>query len=139
VSHVNTLILAPPSYSVSQGLRGNKNLVKMNKAKPSKKQHAYALKKRKEKLDAFEKLGDNPSLEQINDAVVDGAMAELEERVNDVVDSWETESLFEDAFAELDAHGTEVVDEGELSTPPKIPPVCLCFRPGGCILATYCC
>ena len=49
----------------------------------------------------LEKLPDNPTSDELRDAAVHISLADLEERVADVRDSWETESLFEDAFEEL--------------------------------------
>ena len=48
-----------------------------------------------------EKLPENPTPEQLNEAAVTISLADLEERVADVRDSWETESLFEDVFEDL--------------------------------------
>ena len=50
---------------------------------------------------APEKLSDNPTSDELRDAAVHISLADLEERVADVRDSWETESLFEDVFEEL--------------------------------------
>jgi hypothetical protein len=87
----------------------------MNKTRPPAKQHAYALKRRNNKKNAFDKLPENPSLSEIQSAVADSAMAELEERVNDVRDSWETDSLFEDVIAEQGAEDVKWDDDGEFS------------------------
>lgn len=62
---------------------------------------SVALPRRKANADALDKLSENPSLAEIKNAAVNVSLAELEERVNDVRDSWETDSLFEDAFEEL--------------------------------------
>ncbi|KAF5964541.1 NAD-dependent histone deacetylase SIR2, partial [Fusarium bulbicola] len=69
-----------------------------------------ALSKRKAQPNALEKLGDNPTEDEIKIAEANVALAELEERVADVRESWETDSLFEDAFDELNAHNTVAVD-----------------------------
>jgi hypothetical protein len=86
----------------------------MNKTRTTAaaKQHTYGLKGRAKKS-AFDKLGENATLSEIQNAVADGAMAELEERVNDVRDSWETDSLFEDVFAELGSDDVKADDDGE--------------------------
>ncbi|KAH6900720.1 DHS-like NAD/FAD-binding domain-containing protein [Thelonectria olida] len=60
-----------------------------------------SLAKRKANVNAFDKLGDNPTEEQLKEAAATVALAELEERVADVRDSWETDSLFEDVFEDL--------------------------------------
>jgi NAD-dependent histone deacetylase SIR2 len=60
-----------------------------------------SLSKRKAQPNAFDKLGDNPTEDEIKNAAANVALAELEERVADVRDSWETDSLFEDVFEEL--------------------------------------
>lgn len=59
------------------------------------------LPRRKAKASAFEKLPDDPTVDQLKAAHVHVSLSELEDRVADVRDSWETDSLFEDAFAEL--------------------------------------
>lgn len=69
-----------------------------------------ALSKRKAQPNALEKLGDNPTEDEIKIAEANVALAELEERVADVRESWETDSLFEDAFDELNADNTVAVD-----------------------------
>lgn len=60
-----------------------------------------SLSRRKAQTNAFEKLPNNPTPDELKDAAVNVSLAELEERVADVRDSWETDSLFEDAFEEL--------------------------------------
>ncbi|PHH71080.1 hypothetical protein CDD83_5278 [Cordyceps sp. RAO-2017] len=60
-----------------------------------------SLGRRKANGDAFAKLPKNPTLADVKKAEVNVSLAELEERVNDVRESWETDSLFEDAFEEL--------------------------------------
>ncbi|KAF7546775.1 hypothetical protein G7Z17_g8189 [Cylindrodendrum hubeiense] len=62
-----------------------------------------SLAKRKAQANAFEKLSENPTEAELKNAAANVALAELEERVADVRDSWETDSLFEDAFEELTA------------------------------------
>lgn len=71
-----------------------------------------SLPKRKAQANAYEKLGDSPTVDEMKNAAVNVALAELEERVADVRDSWETDSLFEDAFEELSA-GTDTSTSGE--------------------------
>ncbi|KAL6872994.1 chromatin regulatory protein sir2 [Trichoderma novae-zelandiae] len=60
---------------------------------PSKRSQAAA--------DALDRLPENPTMEEIKEATVNVSLAELEERVADVRDSWETDSLLEDALEEL--------------------------------------
>lgn len=48
--------------------------------------------------DALDKLPPEPTVAQLNDAAIEVSLADLEERVADVRDSWETDSLFEDTF-----------------------------------------
>ncbi|KJZ74676.1 NAD-dependent protein deacetylase hst1 [Hirsutella minnesotensis 3608] len=59
------------------------------------------LPRRKANPDAFDKLPKNATLADIKQADVNVSLAELEERVNDVRESWETDSLFEDVLDEL--------------------------------------
>jgi NAD-dependent histone deacetylase SIR2 len=59
--------------------------------------------KRRANADAYEQLPDNPTAADFKDAEVNVSLAELEDRVADVRDSWETDSLFEDAFEDLTA------------------------------------
>lgn len=68
-----------------------------------------SLSRRKAQPDAFEKLSDNPTPSELKSAAVNVALAELEDRVADVRESWETDSLFEDAFEELTANSDVVV------------------------------
>lgn len=42
-----------------------------------------------------------PTLEDVKQAEADASLADLEDRVNDVRESWETDSLFDDVFIEL--------------------------------------
>ncbi|KOS23044.1 NAD-dependent protein deacetylase hst1 [Escovopsis weberi] len=51
--------------------------------------------------DAFDDLSANPTIEEIREASVNASLAELEDRVADTRDSWETDSLFEDIIDEL--------------------------------------
>lgn len=67
------------------------------------KPKAVTLSRRKASGNVIEKLSDNPTVENLKDAEVDVSLAELEDRVADVRDSWETDSLFEDAFEDLSA------------------------------------
>ena len=62
--------------------------------------------KRKPDTHAVDKLPDNATEAEIRHAVVSESLVELEDRVADVRDSWETESLFEDVFDELTAETT---------------------------------
>ncbi|POR34441.1 NAD-dependent protein deacetylase hst1 [Tolypocladium paradoxum] len=78
-----------------------------------------ALPRPKANADALEKLPDNPTLAEIKNAAVNVSLAELEERVNDVRDSWETDSLFEDAFEELSNGAGDLGDKSETCTPEE--------------------
>jgi NAD-dependent histone deacetylase SIR2 len=60
-----------------------------------------------------EKLPDNPTPDELRDAAVTISLADLEGRVADVRDSWETESLFEDTFEELINDETSASASGE--------------------------
>ncbi|KAH0491172.1 hypothetical protein TgHK011_002614 [Trichoderma gracile] len=72
----------------------------MKRAPAGKK--GVALSKRSQAAaDAFDRLPENPTIEEIKEATVNVSLAELEERVADVRDSWETDSLLEDAIEEL--------------------------------------
>ncbi|KAI5467733.1 DHS-like NAD/FAD-binding domain-containing protein [Mariannaea sp. PMI_226] len=80
-----------------------------------------SLAKRKSNVNAFDKLGENPTAQQLKDAAATVALAELEERVADVRDSWETDSLFEDAFEDLSANplATPEYSDPEVCTPEE--------------------
>ena len=72
-----------------------------------------SLAKRKANVNAFDKLGDNPTEEQLKEAAATVALAELEERVADVRDSWESDSLFEDVFEDLANNPSAAKKNGE--------------------------
>jgi hypothetical protein len=72
-----------------------------------------SLAKRKANVNAFDKLGDNPTEQQLKEAAATVALAELEERVADVRDSWETDSLFEDVFEDLANNPAAAKKSGE--------------------------
>lgn len=72
----------------------------MKRAPAGKKGVALA-KRSQARLDALDHLPENATIEEIKEASVNVSLAELEERVADVRDSWETDSLFEDALEEL--------------------------------------
>ena len=74
---------------------------------------AVALPRRKANANAYEQLPENPTATDLKNAEVNVSLAELEDRVADVRDSWETDSLFEDAFEELTAD-SKVTIGGEL-------------------------
>lgn len=74
-----------------------------------------SLTRQKVKSDALEKSSDDASSDDVKTAAVNVSLAELEDRVADVRDSWETDSLFEDAFEEL---SKEKVEMGESEHPP---------------------
>lgn len=75
-----------------------------------------SLAKRKSKPDAFDKLSENPTAEELKTAAITVSLADLEERVADVRESWETDSLFEDALEELTADAAVSIS-GELPAP----------------------
>lgn len=64
---------------------------------------------------AHEKLPDNPSVEELKTAAVTISLADLEERVADVRDSWEEDSLFEEVIEELTDDGVAATG-GEFQT-----------------------
>ncbi|GJN84056.1 NAD-dependent histone deacetylase sir2 [Purpureocillium lilacinum] len=84
------------------------------KRAPAGKAAAVALPPRRGNPDALDSLPANPTLEDIKRAEANVSLAELEDRVNDVRESWDTDSLFEDAFLELssssDADGEKKSD-----------------------------
>lgn len=59
------------------------------------------LPRRRAHANAYEELPANPTPEQLKDAAINVSLADLEDRVADVRDSWETDSLFEDALDDL--------------------------------------
>lgn len=65
---------------------------------------------------AYDKLPKDATEAEIRDAAVTEGLAELEDRVADVRDSWETESLFDDVFDELTADTTSL-DDPDTCTP----------------------
>ncbi|KAH7161405.1 DHS-like NAD/FAD-binding domain-containing protein [Dactylonectria macrodidyma] len=77
------------------------------------------LARRKAQANAFDKLGENPTEEEYKTAFANVALTELEERVADVRDSWETDSLFEDAFEELTANPTAASEDADVCTPEE--------------------
>lgn len=56
------------------------------------------LPRRRAHANVLEKLPPVPTAAQLKDAAIEVSLADLEERVADVRDSWETDSLFEDTF-----------------------------------------
>lgn len=78
-----------------------------------------SLAKRKAQANAFDKLSENPTEAELKNAAANVALAELEERVADVRDSWETDSLFEDAFEELTADPPNGNDDADVCTPEE--------------------
>jgi NAD-dependent histone deacetylase SIR2 len=87
----------------------------MKRAPAGKKGVALA-KRTQAQVNALDRLPDNPTIEEIKEASVHVSLAELEERVADVRDSWETDSLFEDALEEL-------TDESGVYSGSKLPPI----------------
>lgn len=77
-----------------------------------------SLPRRKAQADAYacDSLPENPTPAELNAAVNSEALAELEDRVADVRESWETDSLFQDAFDELSAETTTL--DGEFDAIP---------------------
>lgn len=59
------------------------------------------LPRRRAHENAYEELPQKPTPEQLKDAAINVSLADLEDRVADVRDSWETDSLFEDALDDL--------------------------------------
>ncbi|UZP45917.1 hypothetical protein NXS19_013729 [Fusarium pseudograminearum] len=80
---------------------------------------SVAISKRKAQPNALDTLGDNPTEDEIKTAVAHVALADLEERVADVRESWETDSLFEDAFEELSSENTVALDDPKVCTPEE--------------------
>lgn len=85
----------------------------MKRAPAGKKGVALA-KRSQARLDALDRLPENATIEEIKEASVNVSLAELEERVADVRNSWETDSLFEDALEEL-------TDESGVYSGSKLP------------------
>lgn len=77
------------------------------------------LSRRKANADALDKLPKNASLADVERAEANVSLAELEERVNDVRESWETDSLFEDAFEELSNDSAAPDSSKSLATRPR--------------------
>ncbi|KAM0348959.1 hypothetical protein ACHAPU_003893 [Fusarium lateritium] len=80
---------------------------------------SVALSKRKAQPNALDQLGDNPTEAEIKTASANAALAELEERVADTRESWETDSLFEDVFDELNSENTVALDDPKVCTPEE--------------------
>jgi hypothetical protein len=59
------------------------------------------LPRRRAHTNAYADLPQKPTPEQLKDAAINVSLADLEDRVADVRDSWETDSLFEDALDNL--------------------------------------
>lgn len=85
------------------------------KRAPAGKKGVTLPKRTQAQLNALDRLPENPTLEEIKEATVHVSLAELEERVADVRDSWETDSLFEDALEDL-------TDESGVFSGSKLPP-----------------
>ncbi|KAF4124369.1 NAD+-dependent protein deacetylase SIR2 [Geosmithia morbida] len=68
---------------------------------------------------AVEEVPENATPDQLRDAAVTVSLTDLEERVADVRDSWETESLFEDVFEELNADSSASTSDDD-GTPRSI-------------------
>uniref|UniRef100_A0A8H7NEW0 Uncharacterized protein n=1 Tax=Bionectria ochroleuca TaxID=29856 RepID=A0A8H7NEW0_BIOOC len=68
---------------------------------------------------AHEKLPDNPSVEELKTAAVSISLADLEERVADVRDSWEEDSLFEEVIEELTDDSVTATGDAGTCTPEE--------------------
>ncbi|KAL6904286.1 DHS-like NAD/FAD-binding domain-containing protein [Trichoderma evansii] len=90
----------------------------MKRAPAGKKGVALA-KRSQARLDALDRLPENATIEEIKEASVNVSLAELEERVADVRDSWETDSLFEDALEELTDESGVYSGKPETCTPEE--------------------
>ncbi|RCI10298.1 hypothetical protein L249_8465 [Ophiocordyceps polyrhachis-furcata BCC 54312] len=66
-----------------------------------------------------DKLAKNPTLDEVKKTDAHISLTELEERVNDVRESWETDSLFEDALEELSGDAPLTVDDGSCCSPEE--------------------
>ncbi|KAJ6785647.1 hypothetical protein PWT90_04795 [Aphanocladium album] len=64
------------------------------------------LPRRRGHANALNKLPSEPTAAQLKDAAIEVSLADLEERVADVRDSWETDSLFEDTFEAIAAESS---------------------------------
>jgi hypothetical protein len=64
---------------------------------------------------AVDNLPANATAEELKTAAINVSLNDLEERVADVRESWETDSLFEDALDELAADGAPVSPTGQLT------------------------
>lgn len=82
----------------------------MNTKRAAKGVVSLSASKRKPQTNAYDKLPKDATEAEIRDAAVTEGLAELEDRVADVRDSWETESLFDDVFDELTADTTSSND-----------------------------
>ncbi|KAJ6437784.1 histone deacetylase SIR2 [Purpureocillium lavendulum] len=89
------------------------------KRAPAGKAPAVALPPRKGDPDALDSLPANPTLEDIKRAEANVSLAELEDRVNDVRESWDTDSLFEDALLELTADDTDPDKKSDACCTPE--------------------
>ncbi|KAF5017156.1 hypothetical protein F66182_10947 [Fusarium sp. NRRL 66182] len=78
-----------------------------------------SLSKRKAQPNALDKLSENPTEAEIKTAAANVALAELEERVADTRESWETDSLFEDVFEELSTDNAVAADDAQVCTPEE--------------------
>ncbi|KYK55060.1 hypothetical protein DCS_07021 [Drechmeria coniospora] len=70
---------------------------------------------------ALDTLPENPTMEDIKRAEANVSLADLEARVNDVRDAWETDSLFEDVFQEL---ANEESNDGSVTGSGRSADVC---------------
>lgn len=65
-------------------------------------------------IDAFDKLPEDPTVDEYKAAIAQVNLAELEERVDEVKDSWETDSLYDDLIIEVGADAiADDDDDGE--------------------------
>ncbi|KAK0761201.1 hypothetical protein N5P37_006147 [Trichoderma harzianum] len=89
------------------------------KRAPAGKKGVTLPKRTQAQLNALDRLPENPTLEEIKEATVHVSLAELEERVADVRDSWETDSLFEDALEDLTDESGVFSGRPDICTPEE--------------------
>ena len=64
----------------------------------------------------LQKPSDKPTVDGLSSSAADESLAELEDRVADVRETWETDSLFEDALEELTHEDGDEADAGMYTT-----------------------
>ena len=83
---------------------------------------APALAKHKVDANAFEKLPADPTAQELRSAAINVSLADLEDRVADVRDSWETDSLFEDVIDGLAEAPAQVAARKYRNQDLQLPP-----------------